>query len=662
MTSVFGLVVHLDPSITLGMFISLVFALLIFERALENIEHRAAEARFAGLVKKLYKEMLVTGFVGFAVFILFNIFPLKQDDYFMAFEFAHITISFVVIILVFRALFVVISSNRATAGFWRAHNQQCRTLLDRYVNVRDCFWSFESLQFHLFPFWSGLFADIEYKIIEDFFHTDFNLSRYEFSFVDYLTMSNKLYAVEKVELSYISWFMMIVLAIFNYIRTILVKHGDYNCSDDDHLTDDGHHDRPSPEEDDGAEYVITKRCADYYSWHFVIVGTALMLFGLFICFITWRSKVKLLEIAGNDTNDYEDVLTDVMTREQETFEALAQKHLEMDERKKRIGKGGNIPNNLLTAASMRHLKLEEGSWHVVSLRKVLAEQKKLNEDKQKKQYEKIKQKFFDMLEILHIDGCWKTPTWWCFESNKHGMEKMVVLTKKRRSYGVRSRSMEEEPEGRTRRLSCSSGAAPSTDPVAHRKSMSAMMIKGGSIYTMKDDDNIHPLMYELDSIFILENRQLYIKLLEVFQMFCSLYLALYLTNFVFISMKTHHVGLYTTFSLGSIAILLLFMSFTQFHSNVLFSVTSLQNGSTDWICEQDDIKNKTLPKLREELINIIDKENFAEEISDIFNLVNENADDGIDMKEFRNLLFTLNIQLNNEEIQCLFRVLNVSGK
>jgi Ca2+-binding EF-hand superfamily protein len=91
-------------------------------------------------------------------------------------------------------------------------------------------------------------------------------------------------------------------------------------------------------------------------------------------------------------------------------------------------------------------------------------------------------------------------------------------------------------------------------------------------------------------------------------------------------------------------------------------VTSLQNGSTDWICEQDDIKNKTLPKLREELINIIDKENFAEEIGDIFNLVNENADDGIDMKEFRNLLFTLNIQLNNEEIQCLFRVLNVSGK
>mmetsp|Transcript_9237 Transcript_9237/g.17231 ORF Transcript_9237/g.17231 Transcript_9237/m.17231 type:complete len:371 (+) Transcript_9237:126-1238(+) len=248
---------------------------------------------------------------------------------------------------------------------------------------------------------------------------------------------------------------------------------------------------------------------------------------------------------------------------------------------------------------------------------------------------------------------------WRVSSNKHGLEKLLLLSKKRRAYGVRSLSQEIQPGARTRRLSCAVNSK-ATSHAGPRKSMAAHMNKG-DIYTVGEAENVHPLMFEVDSIFILENRTLYMKLLEIFQMLCSLYLSLYLTNFLVISLKTKFAVYYTIFSIGSIVVLLMIMSFTQFHSNVLFSVTSLQNGATEWICQQDDIKNKTLPKLRDELINIIDTDNFGQEISDLYTLVNENGKDGVDIKDFRNLLFTLNIQLNSEETQCLFRVLNITG-
>jgi hypothetical protein len=699
MVSFFGLIVHLDPLTTLVVFCLLVFALIMFEHALEKIEHHAEEAKFGELVKKLYKEMMVMGFIGFFIFILFNAFTLEHDENYLAFEFAHITIFFIAIILVFRTIFVVISSNRATAGFWRAHNQKCSALLERYNAVRETCWTVESVMFKYFPIWSGLYTDIEYKIMEDFFHSDFNLSRYEFSFVDYLTMSNKLYAIDKVELSYASWFVVIVLAVMNYARIMLTSR--YSCrnhSTDDHYDDPvttyEHVTRALSAGDDGADFVVSERCANYNTYYFMVSGSILMLFGLFNCYITWRSKVKLLQIAGNDdSDDYEDILTDVMTREQDTFLMLALKHEYNDNK----NKNKSMNKNLITASSTRHITEEIESWHVVSLRKVIEEQKKHNEELKRHRQEALKARFTDMLRCLRLEQCRIMATS-KNDASKLRLQTLVRLTEKRRALSTRSLSSVAPPPTKpTRRFSLTTtplGAlqespgspgpaarsrkdAPPSLP-AHTggkgvstlkpQSSSRSMLEGGAQQQQSEEQQQsegvweeHPLMYELDSIFIFESRQTYNFLLEIFQMLCALYLSLYLTNFLFIALETKQATWNMMFSLGSIVVLLVIMSFTQFHSNVLCSVTSLQNGATEWICEQDEIKNKTLPKLREELINIIDKDNFVQEIGDLYSLVNENGDDGIDIKKFHNLLFTLNIHLNDEEVQCLFRVLNTSG-
>lgn len=691
MVSFFGLISHLDPPTTLVVFCSLVFSLIGFEHFLEKVEHHAEEAKFSELVKKLYKELMIMGFIGFLVFILFNALTLDGDENFLAFEFAHITIFFMSIILVFRAIFVVVSSNRATAGFWRAHNQKCSVLLDRYSLVKSTCWSMEALGYKYFPIFSGLFADIEYKIMEDFFHSDFNMSRYEFSFVDYLTMSNKLYAIEKVEMSYVSWFVVIVLAVLNYIRIVLTRGNNCRSSEedghhDDHGDDDHH--RRALSGDDGADFTVSERCANYNTHFFMVSGFALMCFGLLLCYITWRSKVKLLQIAGNDdTDNYYNILQSVMTREQDTFLVLAQKNEDMEaEAVDAYAVVFSAPRQQLgkaSRASVKHLITEEkDSWHVISLRQVIEEQKKRAEDEEKRRREKLKQRCRGALRSVGMEDCW----WLLVGTKEHesdGLRKLVHLTKKRRAFGVRSNSLghgqEENAGGRrrsTRRLSQPAFLTVPHPKVQHQKSLkkhlSGLLTQlsgvlrqmSGRRLLVGEAEECHPLMFELDSIFLLENRQLYNELLEVFQLLCALHLSLYLTNFLFIALESQHAVINNLFILLSTAVLLLVMSFTQFHSNLLFSVTSLRNGAADWICEQDAIKSNILPRLRDELMNIIETDHFAQEIEDLYGLVREGGRKdrgGISMREFSNLLFTLNIHLNHEELQCVFRVLNVTG-
>jgi hypothetical protein len=154
---------------------------------LEYIEHRAHAAKFGELIDKVYKEMMTMGFIGFIIFLIFNAFTLEHDEKYLAFEYSHITIFFMAIVAVFRALFVIFVSNRAIKGFWRAQNQDCSLLLDRYKNTLTDF-TLESVLFNYFPIFSNLYRDIEYKLMEDYFYEDFKISRLEFRFLDYLSM------------------------------------------------------------------------------------------------------------------------------------------------------------------------------------------------------------------------------------------------------------------------------------------------------------------------------------------------------------------------------------------------------------------------------------------------------------------------------------------
>lgn len=218
----FGLIVHLNAEKALMFFTMLIIGLILFDKCkccvakefefydcdcifyictvlfmiwffvfvyvvLERVEHSAHDAKFGALIDKIYKEMMTMGFIGFIIFITFNVFTLEHDEKFLAFEFVHITIFCMAIVVVFRAFFVIYVSTRSIKGFWRAQTQDCSLILDRYKTTLEEF-TLESFLFNHFPIFSNLYRDIEYKLMEDYFYEDFKISRHEFRFLDYLSM------------------------------------------------------------------------------------------------------------------------------------------------------------------------------------------------------------------------------------------------------------------------------------------------------------------------------------------------------------------------------------------------------------------------------------------------------------------------------------------
>lgn len=116
-------------------------------------------------MKKLYKELMIMGFVSFGSFMAFNaVTVLQHNEQYYAFEFAHITIFFLALFLVIRALFVMYNSNNAITSFWRAHSTSNSILLEHLLPLKDNFW--RHIIFKYFHLFSQIRCDIEHKYNE----------------------------------------------------------------------------------------------------------------------------------------------------------------------------------------------------------------------------------------------------------------------------------------------------------------------------------------------------------------------------------------------------------------------------------------------------------------------------------------------------------------
>lgn len=104
--------------------------------------------------------------------------------------------------------------------------------------------------------------------------------------------SNKLYAMEMLETSPLSWGFVCFLAVLNFIR---IEAG-FNCADDEDSQYDHNRLLEGGGDDDGAKSVVSKTCAEYTTIYFLLSGLCLLIFGLFVSCLTWRSQVYLMQV------------------------------------------------------------------------------------------------------------------------------------------------------------------------------------------------------------------------------------------------------------------------------------------------------------------------------------------------------------------------------
>jgi hypothetical protein len=206
--TLFGLIGSLSADIAVIVLIGLIIFLILFDlgkychyifygtviifnwfvhAALEICEEYAADAGYEDLLQKLYKEMMMMGFLSFGLFIAFNAFGVQHDEKYLAFEFAHITTFFIAIFFVVRACGLVQYSKLAKRIFWKAHNQTASTLFENYTEMKRRPYSCQAITYKYFRYLSPLRRNIEYMVLEDFFYKRYKLIESEFRFVDYLS-------------------------------------------------------------------------------------------------------------------------------------------------------------------------------------------------------------------------------------------------------------------------------------------------------------------------------------------------------------------------------------------------------------------------------------------------------------------------------------------
>jgi hypothetical protein len=74
-------------------FVAVLLMITIAEATLEHFEVWSKKAKLEGLFKKLYREFMLMGLISFSLFILKETIDLDSNQYYHAFELAHIVVS-----------------------------------------------------------------------------------------------------------------------------------------------------------------------------------------------------------------------------------------------------------------------------------------------------------------------------------------------------------------------------------------------------------------------------------------------------------------------------------------------------------------------------------------------------------------------------------------
>lgn len=220
---IFGTVLYLKNQSTTIVFICVLIVFTLFEGFLHVVEVECSRRGFKGLIKKLYRELMIMGFVSFAILLASEGSDFEPDEWFEAFHFAHIVLLFVGLVFLLQSgLFAMwISSRNKTL---LAHDScSSELLIVDYIDMHQmggiaCFLFDYGLVSIPIP---ELREKMEYKIIQEFFIRSYNLPA-EFKFANYMCMVLKDYVISLVEVRPVTWMVLTVFVVMNYIRIVAI--------------------------------------------------------------------------------------------------------------------------------------------------------------------------------------------------------------------------------------------------------------------------------------------------------------------------------------------------------------------------------------------------------------------------------------------------------
>lgn len=224
--AVFGeiLVLYHVPGTTV--FVAVMLFLSIFEGLLHYLEVECTKRGFKGLIKKLYREFMIMGFISFAILLgtesQTKTFSL-HNEWYQSFLLAHIVIMFIGITFLFQSVLLVSLISVRNRTLLSYGDSSAEKLTVEYIHVH----SEEGIQRFFFdhgpisfPF-PQIREKIEYKMLQEFFINFYNLPR-EFKFANYMCQVLKNYVISLVEVRPVTWVILVILIALNDLRIAVI--------------------------------------------------------------------------------------------------------------------------------------------------------------------------------------------------------------------------------------------------------------------------------------------------------------------------------------------------------------------------------------------------------------------------------------------------------
>jgi len=336
--SVFGRASALELELTTLCLVVVIAFTVVFEAVTKAAENHLKGTPYLEMLSKVYKEMMIMGFISFTTFMAVQAGGpgVTSSPMLPSFEFAHILIFFTALLFVLIALVTIKFSSQLKRAYEISANTSVDQLLSHYSLVR------RSKRFHQLRWISGIsrLRDLmEFKLIHLYFQKLYDLPA-DFNFASYMAECLDFHILRSIEVEPSTWLFLCIIAAINIgfvdavgkiCPTIYAgldakpaeEHSsEHSTENPGHLETAGngteHANSTAHTTSDYLEFTHTRMLSESTSAEkmgnsglpfYIMCGWLLFFLALLLYFMARRAELRLLEKTGAlKTYDYEEAL------------------------------------------------------------------------------------------------------------------------------------------------------------------------------------------------------------------------------------------------------------------------------------------------------------------------------------------------------------------
>jgi len=658
----FGILSAVDGDVATIAFICTIVFLIAIENLTRGVENLLQGSEiYNKMLQKIYKELMIMGFVSFTV-AMYQAFkhPEETDAWFTAIDFVGYVLFFVAIFFVAHSLYIMTLSMISSNQYAQMHATSLADTLDIYDDSQRNMWSRFLFHMRYLPF-SSARRKVEFKIIYALFRDTYWLPG-DFDYGAYLSGCLASYSLNLINIENGTWAIMVILCLLNYARMRVFGNEMWNC--------EGFKFKHSAKEredelDEDPNYVpaASNRCIERHVELFFICGSVMCLYVFLLHLLGKYYETELMGRAGvTSTADYEDFLTFVETNHiKADTERMTEAKVPMKKQRRR--------SQLNTKKNIEQMRRRSTVVHPVDRAAIIKMAAEKNSWKR---------------PLRNIESAMRRVTAVVTQTGRNAGSYLHSSPTQKDGIIFRSFDSTDDNDGKgTLQRVGNINAQPSIKHKKRKLSLGGSMkacvttsffkrgyMDGNALSLLKnakDSPGLEKdvkLSEDFSSVFLFDNPDLFFRAVEIAIMLNSLYLSLWITNFISAvnQASIDYSYLWQIFMLVPLFLVLPSIGAIVKVASLISAIAQLDIDVIGTIAEAKEENDRLCSELRAKILSRVKGERMNQKdiIRRLFDEIDTDGSGTINKFEFRDMLAALRLHYSDEKYIKLFAQVDVN--